>query len=71
MIVNVVLEQMPRNWCAYTPDDIGVVVATGTTREKTIESFRDALHVHLQAMREEGLPAPDITELEIRETVAA
>ncbi len=69
--VTVILEQGPNNWGAYTPDDIGSVIATGATREETIEQFRSALEFHLRVMREKGMPTPDVTELEIRETVAA
>ena len=69
--ITVILEQGPNNWGAYTPDDIGCVIATGTTREETIKQFRSTLVFHLRVMREEGMPPPDVTELEIRETVAA
>ena len=70
MKVDVIVERTGNNWCAYTPDDIGVVVATGPTREKTIENLREALRTHLEVMREDGLPTPDVTGLEIREIVA-
>lgn len=69
--LTVIVEYAPSNWCAYTPDEIGVVVATGPTREAVIESFRSALKSHFQCMREEGLTVPSVTHLEIRETVAA
>jgi predicted RNase H-like HicB family nuclease len=69
MKITVVLEQTKNNWGAYTPDDIGSVIATGKTREETIENFRSALHFHLEGLRETGLAAPDVTELELRELV--
>lgn len=69
--ITVILEQGPNNWGAYTPDDIGCIIATGATREETIQQFRSALEFHLRVMREEGMPTPNVTELEIRETVAA
>lgn len=69
--LTVIVERATSNWCAYTPDDIGVVVATGPTREATIENFRSALRSHFQFMREEGLPVPNVSRLEVRETVAA
>ena len=68
--LTVIVERAGNNWCAHTPDDIGVVVATGQTRPQTIENFRVALRTHLEVMQEDGLPTPDVTELEIRETVA-
>ncbi len=67
----VILEEGANNWGAYTPDDIGSVIVTGATREEVIKQFRSALDFHLRGMREDGLPTPDVTELEIRETVAA
>ncbi len=71
MIVTVVLEQGPNNWGAYAPDLEDCVIATGDTREETISRFRDALNGLIKYKHEEGLPAPDVTELEIRELVAA
>ena len=67
MVVTVMLEKTPTNWCAYTPDDIGVVVATGNTRDEVVENFRSALRSHLETMEDEGLPVPSITGLDIRE----
>ena len=71
MKITVTLEEGPSNWGAYTPDDIGCVIVTAQTREKVIEQFRSALDFHLRGMREDGMDTPDVTELEIRELVAA
>ena len=71
MKIAVILEEGPNNWGAHTPDEIGCVIVTAPTREKVIEQFRSALDFHLRGMREDGLPTPNMTELEIRETVAA
>ena len=71
MIVTVVLEQGPNNWGAYAPDLKDCVFSTGATREETISRFRDALHGLIKYKNEEGLPAPDVTEPEIRELIAA
>jgi predicted RNase H-like HicB family nuclease len=70
MTVNVILEKTESNWCAFTPDDIGVVFSTAPTREAVIESFRDALKGHLEAMREEGLETPTVENLNIQELIA-
>ena len=67
-VLTVILEKTPSNWCAYTPDDIGVVVATGQTRDEVVENFRSALRSHLEVMAEEGLPVPNVRGLEIRES---
>jgi len=71
MKITVVLEQGPNNWGAFAPDLEDCVIATGQTREETISRFRDALRGLIKFKREEGLPTPDVTELEIRETVLA
>jgi len=70
MVLTVILEKTPTNWCAFTPDDIGVVVATGKTRDEVVENFRSALRSHLETMEDEGLSAPIVTGLEIREMAA-
>lgn len=69
--LTVIVEQATNNWCAFTPDEMGVVVATGPTRDAAIASFRSALRSHLDTMRAEGLPVPAVTQLEVRELVTA
>ncbi len=71
MIVTVVLEQLPGNWCAHAPDLDDVVVATGATREETISRFREALRGLAQLKQEEGKAFPAVTNLQILETIAA
>ncbi len=71
LTLTVIIEQAKNNWCAFTPDDIGVVVATGPTREETLDNFRAALKSHFAAMREQGLSVPNVTQMEVRETMAA
>ncbi|MDR3708168.1 MAG: hypothetical protein P4L33_07690 [Capsulimonadaceae bacterium] len=71
MTLNVILEKTATNWCAYTPDDIGVVFTTAPTRDAVIESFRDALKSHLEAMKAEGLSTPAVENLNIQELVSA
>ena len=69
-VLSVILGKTATNWCAYTPDDIGVIVATGQTRDEVVENFRSALRSHLEVMADEGLPVPIIAELVIQETAA-
>ncbi len=69
-ILSVIMEKTATNWCAYTPDDIGIVVATGQTRDEVVENFRAALRSHLEVMAEERLPVPLVSGLEIRELAA-
>jgi len=71
MTVNVILEKTVSNWCAHTPDDIGVVFSTAPTREEVIDSFREALKVHLEAMKADGLSTITVDNLNIQEMVAA
>lgn len=69
MKVDVVIERAGGNWCAFAPDLEDVVVATGATRDETVERFREALRGLADYKRRAGLPFPDVTELEIRETL--
>lgn len=69
-VLSVILEKTATNWCTYTPDDIGIVVATGQTHDEVVENFRSALRSHLEVMADEGLPVPIITGLAIKETAA-
>jgi predicted RNase H-like HicB family nuclease len=71
MIVNVILEKTASNWCAFTPDDIGVIFTTAPSRDEVIESFRAALRSHLEAMLVEGLEPPTVDSLNVQELVAA
>ena len=50
------------NFAAYLPDLPGCV-ATGDTVEATERRLRKAIEVHLQKLREDGLPVPGPTSL--------
>lgn len=67
MTVNVNLEWVGTNWSAYAPDLDDVVVATGKTREETIQRFRDALLGLLEYQRTQGKDVPVVTALDIHE----
>lgn len=54
----VVYEQAPRNWAAYVPDLPGCV-ATGRTRAEVQHRIREAIHLHLEAMRARGEVVPE------------
>lgn len=68
MIITVILEQMPHNWCAHTPDYQDSIIATGETRDAVIKNFRDAMLDLFDYKREQGQDVPDVTALEFRET---
>ena len=53
----VVIEEAPHNHAAYVPDLPGVV-ATGKTREETLDELRAALRMHLAGLQEDGIDAP-------------
>lgn len=53
-----VLEPGEGNWSAYFPEVPGCV-ATGATREETIERAKEALAFHLEGLRQAGEPVPE------------
>lgn len=65
----VVFEKAESNWAAYVPDLPGCIT-TGRTLEETKRNIREAVELHLEAMREVGEPIPtptadvDFVELE-------
>jgi predicted RNase H-like HicB family nuclease len=65
-----VLEPGARNWSAYFPDVPGCI-ATGRTREETIERARQALRMHLAGLREDGLQAPESVTTAVEVEVAS
>jgi len=54
----VVYEQAPRNWAAYVPDLPGCI-ATGRTRADVQLRIREAIALHLEAMRTRGEHVPE------------
>ena len=54
----IVIERANGNYSAYSPDLPGCV-ATGATREETDQNMHAAIEVHIQGMKEDGLPIPE------------
>ena len=54
----VVIEKASGNYSAYVPDLPGCV-ATGATVEETERLLREAIELHLEGMKEDGLPIPE------------
>ena len=54
----VVYERTPNNWSAYVPDLPGCVAA-GDTREEVERLIREAIALHLGALRDSGEPMPE------------
>ena len=53
----IVIERAENNYSAYVPDLPGCV-ATGATIEEVTEMMREAIALHVQGMREDGLVLP-------------
>jgi len=54
----IVIEKANGNFSAYSPDLPGCV-ATGLTREETERNMEEAIRMHLDGLREDGLPLPE------------
>ena len=54
----IVVEKAESNYAAYVPDLPGCV-ATGETVEATERLLREAIEVHVEGLREDGLPVPE------------
>jgi predicted RNase H-like HicB family nuclease len=66
----VIYEWGSNNWSAYVPDLPGCVT-TGATREDVEKNMREAINLHLQGMREDGLEIPEPTCVAGKVAVAA
>lgn len=53
----VVVEEAENNYAAYSPDLPGCI-ATGDTKKETLRLMREAIAMHLEALKEDGLPIP-------------
>ncbi|MDR3557403.1 MAG: type II toxin-antitoxin system HicB family antitoxin [Syntrophobacteraceae bacterium] len=58
MRYSIVIEKGERNYSAYLPDVPGCI-ATGSTPEATVKNLAKALEMHLEGLREDGLPMPE------------
>ena len=56
----IIIEDAGANYSAYSPDLPGCV-ATGSTREETEQNMYAAIQMHLEGLREDGLPIPEST----------
>ena len=53
----VIIEKAAHNYSAYSPDLPGCV-ATGKTKEQAARNMHKAIEIHLDGLREDGLPIP-------------
>ena len=54
----VVIEKANGNYSAYSPDLPGCV-ATGATREEAERNIHEAIEMHVQGLKDDGLPVPE------------
>jgi len=57
-----IIETGQENYSAYLPDLPGCI-ATGKTIEELKQRMREAIELHLDGMRQDGLPIPEPTTL--------
>ncbi|MHB8104456.1 MAG: type II toxin-antitoxin system HicB family antitoxin [Dehalococcoidales bacterium] len=53
----VIFEKAKENYSAYSPDLPGCI-ATGKTRKETENNIKEAIILHLDGLKEDGLPLP-------------
>jgi predicted RNase H-like HicB family nuclease len=53
----VIYEQGPTSWGAYIPDPPGVI-SVGDSRDEVERLIQEAIELHLEGMREEGISIP-------------
>ncbi|HZP05614.1 MAG TPA: type II toxin-antitoxin system HicB family antitoxin [Terracidiphilus sp.] len=66
----VVFEKTTNGWSAYVPDLPGLGVAAATI-EETEQLIRDGIELHLDGMRQDGLPIPEPVTRVMRVAVPA
>jgi predicted RNase H-like HicB family nuclease len=54
----VVVEEGKKNYGAYVPDLPGCI-AVGETKEEALRLIKEAIELHLESMREEGVSIPE------------
>jgi len=54
----VIIEKTNRNYSAFLPDIPGCV-ATGATKDEVLKNLKMALALHVEGLREDGLPIPE------------
>ena len=56
----VIIERGRTSWGAHVPDLPGCV-AVGETREEVLQLIREAVPLHIEQLRSDGLPVPPPT----------
>ncbi len=58
----IIIEKAENNYAAYCPDLPGVI-ATGKTKEETLELMKEAVEFHLEGLKAERLSIPKPTTI--------
>ena len=58
----IVVEEAGQNYSAYSPDLPGCV-ATGANRSEAEQNMYEAIQLHIEGLREDGLPIPNSTAI--------
>jgi predicted RNase H-like HicB family nuclease len=58
MTYTVIYEKGPRSWGAYVPDLPGVI-SVGDSREEVERLIQEAIELHIDGLREEGMGVPE------------
>jgi predicted RNase H-like HicB family nuclease len=67
----VVIERGEKSWGAHVPDLPGCI-AVAETRDEVLQLIREAIDLHIEGLRQDGLPVPaPSSESEIVEVSAA
>ena len=53
----VVIERGEKSWGAHVPDLPGCI-AVGETREEVLQLIREAIELHIESLKEDGLKLP-------------
>lgn len=53
----VVIERGGTSWGAHVPD-LPCCIAVGETREEVVQLIREAIDLHIESLRQDGLPVP-------------
>jgi predicted RNase H-like HicB family nuclease len=56
----IVVEKTDTGYSAYSPDLPGCV-ATGATKEETEQNMYNAIEMHIEGLKDDGLPIPEPT----------
>jgi predicted RNase H-like HicB family nuclease len=60
MRYTIIIEDAGTNYSAYVPDLPGCIT-TGSTIEETKRNMREAIELHVEGLRAEGIPIPEPT----------